>query len=546
MRASDYRSTRSAISHFCFSLCIVSGCWQMKVVFFLYPMRTSMNCSSKVTLSLLSALAILVTSVTCAFAQNQTPTTSDLLPADSLPYRIQIKEVDFGNNDLPTLHSYAVGAYGSKRLFISGRTNGMHGFDAVFSPEENFPIQHQNRDVWVVDMDTKQAWSKPLDAAGSGLTEAQILSLATTNNQFYQRGDSLYITGGYGVKENGFDFGTFDALSAIDLPGLGEWVVNGTGSAAANIRQIHDPVFRVTGGGMHEIDGKTHLVFGQDFDGVYTPFADGTYTRQVRSFEIVDDGTNLSVQNISSTPIVGDYRRRDLNVVPILRPDGLGGVDEKLVALSGVFTTGFGAWTVPVEVDANGQPTMADPNAAETFKQGFNGYHSAKLGLYSESSGAMHEVLFGGISLQFLDEVTDQVMTDPALPFINDITAVQIDALGNYSQHHLGYFPVLFDQNNLRLRFGTNAEFLQSLDVPAFANGVIDLDQIAGGETTLGYIFGGIMTNGPHTRRGAASSASDRVFEVTLIMVPEPSGLILTTVLSGMGLPFLRRFRSRA
>lgn len=478
------------------------------------------------------------------YADNQTATLSALQPASQLPYRIQVREVNYSPVELPTLHSYAVGTFDNKWVFLSGRTNGLHGFDSVLFPEENFPIQHQNRDVWVVDFDTKQSWSRALDDPTSGLSEAQILSLATTNNQFYQKAQTLYMTGGYGVLENGEDFSTFDALSAINLPGLGKWVMNGTGSAAANIRQIHDPIFRVTGGAMHEIDGKTHLVFGQDFEGVYTPFGDGTYTRQVRSFEIVDDGTNLSVANISSTPIVGDYRRRDLNIVPILSPDGLGGTEEKLVALSGVFTNTFGAWTVPVEIDADGQPTMADPNNPDTFKQGFNGYHSAKLGLYSEASGAMHEVLFGGISLQFLDPNTGQVMTDEALPFINDVTSIQIDAAGNYSQHHLGYFPELFDNKGLRLRFGTNAEFLTSPDVPVFANGVINLDLLAGGETILGHIFGGIVTNGPHTRLGADSSGSNRVFEVVVIFVPEPTSLVVLVGLLAFSLPW-KRYRKR-
>ena len=473
-------------------------------------------------------------------AANQTATFSPLLPSSSLPYRIELREVATPNFDLPTLHSYAVGNFDNKWLFISGRTNGMHDFaDAA----DNFPVQHQNRDVWVVDLETKQSWSRPLDDPTSGLSESQIVSLATTNNQFYQRNETLYVTGGYGALENGVDFDTFDALSAINLPGLGEWVMNGTGSAAANIRQIHDSIFRVTGGSMQEIDGRTHLVFGQDTIGAYTPFGDGEYTNQVRSFEIVDDGTVLSFDNFSATDPVAAYRRRDLNVVPMLRPDGIGGVEEGLLALSGVFTSSVGAWTVPVEIDANGQPSMANPNDAATFKQGFNGYHSAKLGLFSEESGAMHEVLFGGISLQFVDESTGQVMTDNALPFVNDITSVQIDAQGNYSQHHMGFFPELFDQDGVRLRFGANSEFLISDDIPLFENGVIDFDQIASGTTVLGHVFGGIMTNGPHTRRGAASSASDRIFAVTLVKVPEPTGLAIATILLGIS-PIHRRMRS--
>ena len=49
------------------------------------------------------------------------------------------------------------------------------------------------------------------------------------------------------------------------LPGIVDWVMTGSGTAKNHIRQISDPLFRVTGGAMYEIDGRTHLVFGQDF-----------------------------------------------------------------------------------------------------------------------------------------------------------------------------------------------------------------------------------------------------------------------------------------
>ena len=378
----------------------------------------------------------------------------------------------------------------------------------------------------------------------AGLTADQVASLASTNNQFYGKGNSLYVTGGYGLLGNGVDFGTFDTLSAIDMPGLGDWVMNGTGSAADHIRQIQDPTFKVTGGAMYEMNGRTHIVFGQDFDGVYTPFGEGTYTNQIRSFEIVDDGTTLSVQNITATTPDEDYRRRDLNVVPSIRPDGMGGVEQGLVVLSGVFTPAGDPWTVPVEIDANGNPTMADPNDPNTFQQSMSNYHSAKFGFYSEASGEMHEVLFGGISLKYLDPATQTIKTDSNMPFVNDITSVVIDADGNYSQNHLGFMPELFDQQNRRLRLGANAEFLPADGVPVFENGVVDFDSLAFGETTVGYIYGGIIASAPHVRGnpGQLSSASNHVFEVVLIRVPEPGTLALAAVGGIMGL-FLRRRR---
>jgi hypothetical protein len=152
-----------------------------------------------------------------------------------------------------------------------------------------------------------------------------------------------------------------------------------------------------------------------------------------------------------------------------------------------------------------------------------NGYHSAKLGLYSESRGEMHEILFGGISLQFLNPDTGQIETDNRLPFVNDISSIVVDSAGRYSQHRIGEFPLLTDQDGNRLRFGANAEFFLAEGIEKYDNGVIKLDSFVT-STTLGYVFGGLASNGPHTRNipGVTSLASNTIFKVVLVPVPEP------------------------
>lgn len=438
-----------------------------------------------------------------------------------------MRSYDFGNAPIAGLHSFASGVVDGKWVILSGRTNGVHEIDQAGTG--SFPAETQNRDVWVIDPIAKQTWHRSLGQLGatdvdpaSGLTPTQVASLAATNNEFQQVGNTLYIAGGYGLNTSG-EFETFNKISAINLPGLANWVTTGSGTAAAHIRQLDTPAVSVTGGSMYAMNGRMHLVFGQDFDGSYSPRADGAYTRQIRSFNILDDGTNLAIANYSQTPPQADYRRRDLNVFPVVRPDGAGGTIEGLVALSGVFTSGFGAWTVPVTISETGIPSMADPGADSTFKQGFNNYHSAKLGLYSESQQRMSEVLFGGISLQSRDPITGEVTTDDGLPFVNDITAVAIDAQDAFSQRHLGYFPAIVDQAGNPWRFGANSEFFLAPGVGTYSNGVIKADSLTSG-AVLGYLFGGIMTNGPHTRGfpSVTSTASFNFFEVVYSPVPEP------------------------
>ncbi|HEX2474226.1 MAG TPA: hypothetical protein VHK01_05750 [Lacipirellulaceae bacterium] len=498
------------------------------------------------------ATCILLALREVALPANQTDTLTPIVLNGSLPYRISLQPYDFGSAPLPTLHSYAAGHHDGKWVLLSGKSNGLHGFETT--GPNGFEPEFQNREVWVIDPVSKQSWRRSLEGAGGGLTTIELNSLTSTNNQFYQSGERLYMTGGYGVQviSGGLPInGTFDRLSAINLPGIVDWVMTGNGVAKDHIRQITSLSFRVTGGAMYEMDGRTHLVFGQDFTGNYNPNKNGTYTNQVRSFTIVDDGKTLSITNPTSTTPDPNYRRRDLNVFPVIQPGNGDALDEGLVVLSGVFTPppNIGAWTVPVEIDSAGNPTMPDPTSPATFKQGFNNYHSAKLGLFSEASGEMHELLFGGISLQFVDTDTMQTVTDDALPFINDITSIVIDSAGNYSQHWLGQFPTISDLEGKRLRFGANAEFFLADGIETFANGVIKLDEL-NGATTLGYIFGGIIANGPHTRSGdppATSSASNIMFTVVYVPVPEPRTAVLALVaLGGLTMVVIPRPRRAA
>jgi hypothetical protein len=76
-----------------------------------------------------------------------------------------------------------------------------------------------------------------------------------------------------------------------------------------------------------------------------------------------------------------------------------------------------------------------------------------------------------------------------------------------------------------------------------FENGVIDFDALAA-KTTVGYIYGGIIASAPHVRGnpGQLSSASNRIFEVVLVRVPEPGTLVMVAA-GGIICVFLRRRR---
>lgn len=443
---------------------------------------------------------------------NQTDTVSPVLVNATVPFKVTIELTDY---QIPGgIHSGAVGQEGSKYLFIAGRTNGLHGF----SNSGDFPPSQQNRTVFVVDTCQKTVCFRSLDDKLSGLNQAQIDTLSAVSPQSYQLGNTLYITGGYGIDSATDTFSTKDTLTAINVSGLIHWVTHPNCSSRASnyIRQISNPVFQVTGGAMVQFgDCPTLLIFGQNFIGNYTTSSNGIYTRQVRKFDIIDDGTCLTVRGISATNPDPNFRRRDLNIIPIIQTDSCKKTPA-YVALSGVFTLDTGIWTVPVEITTDGTPTMADPTLESTFKQAMNNYNSAHVEILAKN-GDMYSILFGGLTFGFFEN--GQFMTDTGIPFTNQITTIRRNKKGKYQQILLPveYPTILSTQSNPgnRLRFGAGAKFVIEPNLPIFSNNVLDLADIKK-STVIGHIVGGIQSTVANTSVISDSAASPHIFKVTL------------------------------
>lgn len=441
---------------------------------------------------------------------NQTDTLSPVLVDMPLPFSITIETEDY---QVPGgIHSGASAQYQSKVLYIAGRTNGLHGFN---NDDFNFPPQQQNTSVIVIDLDKKRVYSRDMNDPASGLTQEQIDTLSVTSPQHYQSGNTLYITGGYGVDTFSGNFSTKDKLSALDVPGLINWVMNpGTAPAASNyIRQISNPAFQVTGGAMMQVKGfPTLLIFGQNFQGYYTDSSNGLYTQQVRRFTIFDDGINLGATILPPTDPDPSFRRRDLNVIPVMQCKNI----QSFIALSGVFTIPGGIWTVPVEITAGGIPSMANPNLPTTFKQGMNNYASAHAELFAKN-GTMYSLLFGGLTYEYYQD--GEFLTDSEIPFTNQITCIKRTKNGDYTQFLLPteYPVILSTQSNPGnpLLFGSGAKFVNAPGIAAYSNSVLKLKKIKK-PTVIGYIIGGIQSTVPNTFTMSDSAASPYIFKVTL------------------------------
>src|SRR5438105_2027844 len=120
------------------------------------------------------ALVLVLSWITFVSAQNQTPDVSPIFPGDKLPFRVRIELVKKGKQNfiLPNgLQSFVFGVHGDKFLLLTGRTNGLHGFN---DNPDNFPPQAQNQTVYVVDIKRKKIASRSLAIPESGLTQDQI------------------------------------------------------------------------------------------------------------------------------------------------------------------------------------------------------------------------------------------------------------------------------------------------------------------------------------------------------------------------------------
>lgn len=495
-------------------------------------------------------------------AADQTTDFTPVIVNGSLPFNISLTTSTLSST-LPTIQSYAFGQVGDNYLILAGRTNGLHGFnDGTQDPNGtlNFPPAFQNTNLTVINPVTQQVWERSLST--SDLTSAQQDALSATSTVFYQpNATTLYVAGGYTSVTSGGNtsFVTSSNLTALNLGNVISWVQNGTGSLAGNIRQTSDPSLQVTGGAMTQIGGKTMIVFGQNFDGAYnsnTASISQTYTQQATTFTVVDNGTAISIANSTydanltttsypngtSTPS-NDYRRRDLNIVPTLTPDGHGNLTAGLTALSGVFTPGGNVWTIPVEIDANGTLTEKAASDPTAFKQAMNLYQSATINMYSLSTNTSHNVLLGGLSLFNYDSANGTFTFDDEAPWSGQTTDVVRDASGNYSQYLLqsAFYPTLtYSGNTTTNLFGGGAQFLPASGLPLLSNGMIDMDSLAN-NTLLGYIYGGIMSPGPEPSSTAASSY---LFEVhyTPSAIPEPGAMAL---LFGAGTGLLVLLRRR-
>lgn len=415
-------------------------------------------------------------------------------------FTVQIEPLIISN--APSVHSFSWGKTSDgKWIIVGGRIDGLH----QRQPFASFLENDNNKNVYVVDPVANQTWTSTLSVLQASIFE----QLQSTNQEFYQRGNTLYIIGGYGFSATENDHITYDKLTAIDVDGLANAVINNT-SITPFFRQITNSNLAVTGGQLGLLNEVFYLCGGQYFEGRYNPMGPNNgpgfiqnYTEEIRTFQIIDDGSNMSIANYSAQSDINNLHRRDYNMASQFFPDG----SQGFTMFSGVFQHTVNLpWLNSVDITASGY------SVNNTFNQYLSQYHSAKIPLYDVTNNVMHTLFFGGMSQYKLD-TNNNLIQDDNVPFVKTISKVSRFSDGSMVESSLGIeMPTLL---------GSGAEFIPIHDTNIYlTEEIVNLNNLPVGTTLIGYIFGGIESSQENIffiNNGTQSSASSLAFKVSIV-----------------------------
>jgi hypothetical protein len=431
----------------------------------------------------------------------------------TLPFSLALKPVSISG--LSGVQSFAYGQHNGKWLIVGGRTDGLHKSMGMGMMGTPFPSSANNNSFIVIDPLTEQQWTASITSLPTDIKE----QLGSTNTEYFQDGDNLYVLGGYGYKSAASSHKTFDKLTAINVPNTINAIINGA-SFSSYIRQITDPQFQVTGGQLEKIFDTYYLVGGHNFDGTYHSMGGmgmftQTYTNQLRKFKIADNGTTISITHLPSITDTASFHRRDYNLVQQILPNG----HEGLTLFSGVFQTNA---DIPylncVNIDSNGYALN------NSFTQYYNHYQCANAPLYSLSRNEMYSIFFGGIA-QYYDS-SGVMVQDNNAPFVKTIACVVRDHSENMQEYKL---PV-----EMPSLLGAGSEFIPTATLSYYANSVLKLDELAQDTTVIGYIFGGISSIAKNVFSGGmmggnGTVASNTLFSVSIVKPKTTTSILEST-----------------
>ncbi|MCH8554367.1 MAG: T9SS type A sorting domain-containing protein [Schleiferiaceae bacterium] len=412
------------------------------------------------------------------------------------PFEVVVAPVSL--NQMPGIHSFAFAQHNGKWLLIGGRLDGLH----ARQPFNAFNAANSNTNLYVFDPTTDSVWSASVSALPTQFSE----QLQSTNMNFHQEGDTLYIIGGYGFSASANTHVTYDKLTTVAVSSLMQAIMANQQPITGYFKQISDPIFKNTGGQLNNIGGYFHLIGGHEFNGRYNAMGGPSYTQvyktNIHRFTIDNSGSQLSFGNYSTQNDPVHLRRRDYNLIEQIDPNG----SHYLTISAGVFQEQANLpFLYPVEITATNYTPRTD------FNQYLSHYHGAKVSLYDANAAENHTLFFGGMAQFYFDG--NDLLEDQGVPFVKTISR-----LTRYSDSSYQEFNLPIEMPALQ---GASSEFIANTTLPMVQGKVIDFAALPHNDTVvLGHIVGGIFSPIPHAFNGNQTTqtyADPSIFEVKII-----------------------------
>ena len=423
---------------------------------------------------------------------DQDTLTVDTTSTDaSLPFVVSFKEIDTPSS-FPGLQSAVTARIGDKLLCWGGRKSGFHGRTNL---KQQFSVKQANDSIWVLDLETFESWR-------TGIPTSMRSVFLATNAAHFQANGILYTMGGYTVssaqsKQNDI---TSDTFMAVDIAAMIQAVLTSGDVSSSILYNFQDSRVQVTGGDLCMMGEYFCLVMGQNYEGTYTPGRNGTYTEEVRFFQIEDDGNGG--KTLSDYQTLGDpnFHRRDLNVVPMWLNGRMA-----VGVYGGVFTSDDSGWAQPIYIfsTADGQFSKL---FEDKFDQKSNQYDCAKISFLnlnnqSPELSAMATTFLGGIGLyqyHVAEKRWEEGDQGIPLPFVKVIsTSVCSVDLNSPQRQAYEWYQLEPDAPEMPDFLGSNAVFLpdssrlyQSEDMGENLE-IIDYNKLPLGETVANWTLMG-------------------------------------------------------
>lgn len=379
--------------------------------------------------------------------------------------------------NFPGLQSFVWARLDNKIVLFGGRTEGFHG---LTGRDSAFKTRKANTAVYLIDLDSFSFQQMQLDT-----TDASLLQFFSANMEFCQRGDSLFVLGGYGRRQlsdaqSNVTFNTFVTISVSQLIGQ---VQQGNGNIKnAILSTLSSPFLQVTGGELVKQDNYFYLIGGQNFPQVYQGLGiTGNYTSAVRKFSI-----NNGVLADTSSYVDTVLHRRDFPATPVV----LNG--ETFYAIfGGVFSANNDGYQHPVYIAVpNGRILVKQ----DTLTQMTSQYDCAFVSLYDPASNSNTTVLLGGIGKYQFHAATQTWENGDAgarLPFVNTITQMVVQ--NGFVKQNIQLPPA---SPALPFLLGANAIFVPYSNL-LYSGNTIDYSKITSDSTVIGVMYGGIKSQLP-------------------------------------------------